>query len=154
MAPKTSTFFDLKTCLRSKAPHSTNAIGAPPSIHKGKGKGKLSDRPPLFIPGKNKGQGKFTPKGSEKGSEKGSAKAPRKDPLKVLEKEQERAKAKAKEKERATNNSCTIHFPYCNGITPSRMAAAPPYRCTHLPSLQRYIPTHAYYTLATGGSTI
>ena len=82
------------------------------------------------------------------------SKAPRKDPSKVLEKEQERAKAKAKEKERATNNSCTIHFPYCNGFTPSRMAAAPPYRCTRLPSLQRYIPTHAYYTLATGGSTI
>ena len=53
-------------------PPFTNAIGAPPSTHKGRGKGKLSDRPPLHIPGKNKGKGKFTPKGSEKGSEKGS----------------------------------------------------------------------------------
>ena len=58
-------------------------------------------------------------KGSEKGSRKAPTKAPRKDPAKDLEKEQARAKAKAKEKERATNNSCTRHFPsHCNDITP------------------------------------
>ena len=120
-------------------PPFTNAIGAPPSTHKGKGKGKLSDRPPLHIPGKNKGKGKFTPKGPRKDPRKAPTKAPRKDPSKVLEKEQARAKAKAKEKERATNNSCTRRFPsHCNGITPLRMAAAPPYRCTRLPSLPRY----------------
>ena len=57
-------------------PPFTNAIGAPPSTHKskGKGKGKLPDRPPLHIPGKGKGKGKFTEKGSEKGSEQGSEK--------------------------------------------------------------------------------
>ena len=69
-------------------------------------------------------------------AEKGSV-----DPSKVLEKEQERVKAKAKEKERATNKSCTIHFPsHRTGITP--MAAASPYRRTRLPLLHRYIPTH------------
>ena len=103
---------------------------------------------------KTKAKENSPPKAPRKAPRKAPTKAPRKDPSKVLEKEQERAKAKAKEKERATNNSCTIHFPYCNGFTPSRMAAAPPYRRTRLPSLQRYIPTHAYYTLATGGSTI
>ena len=38
-------------------------------------------------------------------------KAPRKNPSKVLGKKQEKAKAKSKEKKRATNNSCTMHFP-------------------------------------------
>ena len=43
--------------------------------------------------------------------------------------------AKAKEKERATNN-CTRRFPsHCNGITPLRMAAAPPYSA---PACPRY----------------
>ena len=126
---------------RQRLPAISNPIGAPPSTHKGKGKDKLSDRPPLHIQGKNKGK-------------KAPTKAPRKDPSKVLEKEQARAKAKAKEKERATNNSRTSHFPsHCNGITPSLMAAAPPYRCTRLPWLQ-VPPTHAYHTLATGSSTI
>ena len=42
-------------------PPFTNAIGAPPSTHKGKGKGKLSDRPPLHIPGKKQRQRKIHP---------------------------------------------------------------------------------------------
>ena len=126
-------------------PPFTNAIGAPPSTHKGKGKGKLSDRPPLHVPGKNKGKGKFTPKGSEKGSEKGSR--PR-----LRERIRQRFWKRSRQGQRQRQKRKGPH--HCNGITPLRMAAAPPYRCTRLPSLQRYIPTHAYYTLATGSSTI
>ena len=39
-------------------------------------------------------------------------------------------------------------------ITSSSIAAAPPYRCTRLPSLQVYYPTHAYNIHAIGSSTI
>ena len=122
-------------------PPFTNAIGAPPNTHKGKGKGFPIARHSTSR-AKTKAKENSPPQAPRKDP---PTKAPRKDPSKVLEKEQARAKAKAKEKERATNNSCTRHFPsHCNGITPLRMAAAPPYRCTRLPSLQRYIPTHAY----------
>ena len=47
-------------------PPFTNAIGAPPSTHKGKGKGKLSDRPPLHIPGKTKTKENSPPKAPRK----------------------------------------------------------------------------------------
>ena len=64
---------------------------------------------------KTKAKENSPPKAPRKDPRKAPTKAPRKDPSKVLEKEQARAKAKAKEKERATNNSCTRHFPsHCN----------------------------------------
>ena len=43
---------------------------------------------------------------------------------------------------------------HCTRITSSSMAAAPPYRCTRLPSLHVYYPTHAYNIHAIGSPTI
>ena len=54
-----------------------------------------------------------------------------------------------------SSNPGTIHFHFpLSRITSSSIAAAPPYRCTRLPSLQAYYPTHAYNIHAIVSSTI
>ena len=79
-------------------PPFTNATVVPPNTHKGEGKGKLSDRPALHIPGKNKGKGKFTPKGSEKASEKDSDQGSEKGSVKGFGKGAAKGKGKGKGK--------------------------------------------------------
>ena len=80
--------------------------------------------PPLHIPGKNKGKGKFTPKGSEKG------KRIRQRFWKRSRQGQRQRQRKRKRPQITLARDASSH---CNGITPLRMAAAPPYRCTACP---------------------
>ena len=122
-----------------------NAIGAPPSTHKGKVKVNFPIARHSTSRTKTKAKENSPPKPPRKAPRKAPTKALRKDPSKVLEKSRQGQRQRKRKGPQIPT--------HCNGITPLRMAAAPPYSCTRLPSLQRYIPTHTYYTLATGSST-